>query len=210
MSEVVALAHADHGIVGEHAVQRFPRKPVVAAVVGHLEHLHTVQVTPSCDTSKRRVLGIAREERVEAAPPHLEHDARVVGAQFVPDLLWRPHHLDGRRAEPPRVPRRDAPHRPRCQRPRLAALRGELPGSDTRDRGPADVDHATQTGDPSRVIVVRMREHQHIHGSHAFTRQRAPEHGLVRAGVHEHGPPAVTHKDRITLADVEHGDRHLT
>lgn len=209
MSEVVVLAHADHRIVREHDVQRFLRKPVVAAVVGHLEHLHTVQVTRSGDTSERGMLGIAREERIEAAPPHPEHHARVVGAQFLPDLPGGPHHLDGRRAEPPRVPRRDAPHRPRCQRPRLAALRGELPGGDAGNRGPADVDHTTQTGDASCVIVVRMREHQHIHGSHTFTRQCAPEHGLVRAGVHEHGPPAVTHEDRIALADVEHGDRHL-
>lgn len=105
MSEIVALAHADHSIVREHAVERLLRKPVVAAVVGHLEHLHTAQVTRSGDTSERGVLGIAREQRVEAAPPQPEHDAGVVGAQVFPHLPWRPHHLDARRAKPPRVPR---------------------------------------------------------------------------------------------------------
>lgn len=210
MPEVVALSHADHSVVRMYQIERLLREPVVAAVVGHLEHLHTAQVPRSGDAGERGMLGIACEQRVESAPAHPKHDARVVGAELLPRFPGRPHHIHGGGAEPPRIPRRDAPHRLRPHHPRHDAVRrGEPLGDDTGDRSPADARHATQAPDPSGVIVVRMREHQHIHSTHAFARQRAPEHGSIRAGVHEHGPAAITYEDGVALADVEHGDRHL-
>lgn len=178
--------------------------------MGHLQHLHTVQVPCGGDTRERGVLGITREQCVEAAPPHAEHHTRVVGVQLLLYFPGRPHHLDGGGTETPRLSRRDAPHHLRSHHPCHHAARcGEPLGGDSGDSGPTDIHHATQAGHPSRMVVVRVREHQHIHGTHPLARQCAPKHSLIGTGVHEHGPSAVTYDDGVTLADVEHGDRHL-
>lgn len=51
-----------------------------------------------------------------------------------------------------------------------------------------------------------MSEHEHVHATHARTRQGAAHRQLVRAGVHQHRAAAVPEHDRIALPDVERHD----
>lgn len=131
------------------------------------------------------VLRVAEEQGAASALLHEQHHARVVGVQAALPSR-RPQHADPRRPHGPgHVPAQtdDGARAP-------GAVDSEPVDRLVHDVGHADPVRAGDTGEagqPARVIVVRVSEHEPVEGAHAGPRQRPAQHHGVRTRVHEQG-----------------------
>jgi hypothetical protein len=51
---------------------------------------------------------------------------------------------------------------------------------------------------------MSVGQDHNVEPSHPGSRQRHPQYGGIGSHVHQHCAAAVSHEDRVTLADVEH------
>lgn len=66
---------------------------------------------------------------------------------------------------------------------------------------------ASQPGKPPGVVGVIMREDDGVKATHALASECASQELGVGTGIHENGAPSVSDEGRISLADIEHGER---
>jgi len=72
-------------------------------VVRDLEHFDRPQQPRLGHSGLRGLLRVAGEHRVEAAASHLQHHARIVRAERLGTLPWRPQNLHPTRTDPPAI-----------------------------------------------------------------------------------------------------------
>ena len=169
MPEAIARAHADERAPrGPHSERRW-HVAVGAPVVCDLEHVHTR--TPRLENAAlRALLGIPEKQRPPTAHLHEQHHARVVRIEQ-PLAADRPQHADVR------IP--DRPDRVAAQSDDIVGTGGTgarqlihgrvIHVGNADPRRPAD---PRQTRQASRVVVVRVCQHETIETADPRTRKR--------------------------------------
>ncbi len=208
MIEVVVGAYAHDGDTRSPARTCLLRETVSTTVVGHLERVDATHHACGDHPRLRCSLRVPCQHHLETAPRHLEHEAPVVRAELI-GLPRGPQHTH--LAGPDRQTLASAESYEWHPPPWNEALSGlahpdriRAPG--VRDAYPADRHDPHETLDAARVVIVRVREEHRVEMPDALACQRLPQHARFRPRVHEDRPRAVTHEDRVPLADIQHRD----
>jgi len=194
------------------------RRP--AAVVGDLEHVHPGHTAGEKDRVDA-LLDVAGEEEPLRAERPEEDDRHVVDARSGVRRLRRygtgvgPEDAEADIVEGEPVagaePARLSTLLRELRRPgTVAGARAAHPGFDD----PADPISREQEGEPGDVVLVRVAEDQQVDPPIPRWQvgiERDEESVRVGTSVDEEARPAIAvDEDRVTLADVEHGDPHVT
>ena len=200
MPEAVARPDADQRHCGLPECECRGHVAVDASVMRDLDHLDAT--APRLEDSELGLLlRVPEQQRAMTVLLEQQNDARVVGAQtYVPPAGPQYAHLHAtdRKLHPPSQPHNRV-------RVRLGS-RGEGRHSVILNVGnadPAGARHARQPVETSRVVVVRMGEHDTIELAHPRPCQCLPQHHRVGPRVHEDGSSAVPDQDGVSLPHVE-------